>query len=521
MSAVDGHANGRVNGHGPAQDGPRTPRVAIIGAGMSGIGMACNLRQAGIETFHVFEKWNGLGGTWHANTYPGLHCDVPSRNYQYRFAPNPNWSHVYSPGREIWAYLDQVATDYGIKDRMSFNTEVAEAVWDEDRHVWTLTTKAGDVSEWDFIVTACGGLVETRTPDIPGLEDFQGARFHSAEWDHTVELEGKRIAVIGTGSTGMQITKGLAEVAGHYELYQRTPQWILPIPNRKYTPVTKWAMRRFPKVLEPFFFRAHQIITEGTFGVAVVEPGWQRRMLSWMCRKHLEWGVKDPELRRRFTPTDKPMCKRLIIGTGFYKLFERPNVQLVDTPIDHIEARGIVTADGVLHEQDVIVTATGFNAHMFVRPMELIGLDGVKLSDVWGEREPYGYRSVAVPGFPNVFMLIGPHSPFGNQSLFTISETQRAFAMQAIERWQQREIEWMAPTPEATERFNEEMKAALPNTIWTSGCNSWYIGKDGLPSVWPWKASHHREILGEPEPGDWVIARPGGVASEPEPEPVG
>ncbi len=494
----------------------RTPRVGIIGAGMSGIGMACKLRMAGIETFHIYEKWDGLGGTWHANTYPGLHCDVPSRNYQFRFAPNPSWSRVFSPGREIWQYLDRVADDFDLKGRMSFSTEVDEATWDASNSIWTLRTKAGETAEYDFIVTGCGALVEPRTPHLEGMETFGGALFHSAQWDHAVPLEGRRVACIGTGSTGMQITKGLAGVAGHYELYQRTPQWILPLPNRRYTRLTKWAMRRFGDTLEPLFFRGHQVLTEGTFGVAVVKPGWQRRLLTWLCHKHLELGCKDPVLRERFRPVDKPMCKRLIMGTGFYKLFQRPDVDLVDTGIDHIEPRGIVTKDGVLHEQDVIVMATGFNAHNYVQPIEFTGLDGVKLSEVWGEREPYGYRSVAVPGFPNVFMLIGPHSPFGNQSLFTISETQADFVMCCIEQWQRREVEWMAPTPEATERFNQEMKAALPDTIWTSGCNSWYIGKDGIPSVWPWVASHHREILRSPEQGDWLIERP----AEREPEPV-
>ena len=493
------------NGHLPL----RTPRVGIIGAGMSGIGMACKLRMAGIETFHIYEKWSGLGGTWHANTYPGLHCDVPSRNYQYRFAPNPNWSRVFSPGREIWAYLDRVATDYGLKDRMSFETEVEEATWDEDARTWTLRTKKGDVAEYDFLVTAAGALVHTRKPEIPGMEDFQGAMFHSAEWDHSVPLEGRRVAVIGTGSTGMQITKGLAGVAGHFELYQRTPQWIWPVPNRRYTRLGKWIMRRFPQ-LEPITYRFWQIATEGTFGVAVVKPGWQRRFITAMCHLHLR-RVRDPELRRRFTPQDKPMCKRLIIGTGFYGLFERPDVDLVDTGIERIEKNGIRTKDGVLHEQDVIVLATGFDAHMFVRPMELIATGGAKLSEAWGEREPYGYRSVAIPGFPNVFTLIGPHSPFGNQSLF---ETQADFAMRCIEKWRAGEVDAMEPTPEATERFNAEMKEALPNTIWTSGCQSWYIGKDGVPSVWPWVASHHREILQEPEPADWTI-EPGPARREP------
>jgi cation diffusion facilitator CzcD-associated flavoprotein CzcO len=478
----------------------RTPRVAIIGAGMSGIGMGAKLRMAGIDTFHIYEKWDDLGGTWHANTYPGLSCDVPSRNYQYTFAPNPDWSHLFSPGPEIWAYLDRVARQYGLREQMSFRDEVEIARWENGE--WHLRTKAGVEAVYDFIVTAAGGLVHTKTPDIPGLGDFEGARFHSAEWDHSVPLEGQRIAVVGTGSTGMQITRALAPVAGRFELYQRTPQWILPLGNRRYTRPGKWLLRRFP-ALNNRFGRAWQVTVEGTFGIAVVRPGWQRKMLTWFCHNHLK-KIKDPALRRRFTPTDKPMCKRLVMGNNFYEQFERPTVDLVDTAIERVEAKGIRTADGVLHELDVIVLATGFDAHKFIRPMELIGTDGVKLSEVW-EPEPFGYRSVALPGFPNVFTLIGPHSPFGNQSLFTISETQADFALKCIGKWRRGEVDAMSPTRAATDRFNAEMREVLPDTIWASGCKSWYIGADGTPSVWPYEASHHREILQEPEPGDWEL----------------
>lgn len=491
---------------GNGQGALRTPRVAIIGAGMSGIGMGCKLRMAGIDTFDIYEKASGLGGTWHANTYPGLHCDVPSRNYEFSFAKNPDWSHVFSPGHEIWQYLDRVADEYGLKRHMSFTTEVEEARWRDGE--WHLRTKAGHEARYDFIITAAGGLVHTRTPDLPGLDTFAGARFHSAEWDHTVPLEGRRIAVIGTGSTGMQITKALAPKAGSFSLFQRTPQWIYPLPNARYTPLGKWLMRRFPG-LHRATSRAWQVVTEGTFGIAVIRPGWQRGLWTKLCHLHLR-TVRDPELRRRFTPTDKPMCKRLVMGTGFYRLFEKPHVHLVDTAIERVEPRGIRTVDGVLHELDVIVMATGFDAHMFVRPMELVGVDGLTLSEAW-DPEPHGYRSVAVPGFPNVFMLIGPHSPFGNQSLFTISETQADFAMRCIARWRRGEIDAMHPTPEATAAFNEDMKAALPDTIWASGCKSWYLGADGLPSVWPWEASHHRAILQEPEPGHWVV-EPGPAA---------
>jgi cation diffusion facilitator CzcD-associated flavoprotein CzcO len=470
---------------------------------MSGIGMAAKLRMAGIDTFDLFEQWDDLGGTWHANSYPGLSCDVPSRYYQYTFAPNPDWSSVFSPGREIWEYLNRVADQYGVRERTSFSTRVTECVWEDG--AWRLRSDKGHDERYDFVITAAGGLVRTRKAQIPGLESFGGAAFHSAEWDHSVALTGKRIAIIGTGSTGVQITRALAPIAAKYELYQRTPQWIFPAGNRRYSRLTRWAHRRFP-ALNRYSYRFWQVMMEHSFGRAVIQPGWQRSLISAGCRLHLR-KIADPKLRARFTPPDAPMCKRLIAANGFYELFEQPHVELVDIGIDHIQERGIVTSDGVLHELDVIVLATGFDAHAFVRPMELIGPGGLRLSEAWTEREPYGYRTVGLPGFPNVLMLIGPHSPFGNQSLFMISETQQDFAMGIIERWRRGEVETMMPTREATDRFNEQLRAAMPNTIWTSGCNSWYIGKDGLPHAWPWRPDRHRELLRAPEPGDWDVQR--------------
>jgi len=221
---------------------------------------------------------------------------------------------------------------------------------------------------------------------------------------------------------------------------------------------------------------------------------------------HLRVAVKDPALRERFRPDFVPMCKRLVMGTGFYKRFERETVELVDTAIDHVEAAGVVTVDGVLHPLDVLVLATGFDAHAFVQPMELTGPGGVRLSEVWDE-EPFGYRTVGLPGFPNVLMLIGPHSPFGNQSLFAISETQQNFAIDAIGRWRRGELDTLAPTQAATERFMADVRAAVPDTVWASGCDSWYLGKDGLPHAWPWLPGRHRELLAQLEEADWELHR--------------
>ena len=478
----------------------RTPRVAIIGAGQSGIGMAVRLRRAGIETFRIYELRDGIGGTWHANTYPGLYCDVPSRNYQYRFAPNPDWSRLFSPGPEIREYVERVAREHDIVRHISFSTEVEEARFDDGE--WTVRTAAGDEETFDFVVTACGALVRPRTPEIPGLDDFAGERCHSAEWDHSIDVRGRRVAVIGTGSTGMQLTRAIAPVAASFELFQRTPQWVLPLVNPGYTKVGKAIMERFP-ALNLWSYRLWQKTIEGTFGIAVIRPGWQRRLVTTLCKLHLR-RVKDPALRARMTPDYPPGCKRLVMGNGFYPLFERPNVHLVDTAIDHIEARGIVTADGVLHEVDVLVLATGFVTNEYVLPMELIGPGERRLSEVW-DPQPFGYRTVATPGFPNVFMLIGPHSPFGNQSLFAISETQADFTMGWIERWRRGEFDTVAPTEEATARFNAERRAAVPSTIWAAGCNSWYLGADGTPEMWPWTAERHGEMLRTPEPGDWEL----------------
>ncbi len=481
----------------------RTPRVAIVGGGPSGIGMAAKLKLAGIDTFDVYEQSDDVGGTWRANTYPGLEIDNPARYYQYRFAPNPDWSQFFAPGPEIWAYIKRVADDFGVTPHVLLRTRVAGAEW--DGRAWLLRTEDGREKTYDFIVTGAGVLVHPRVPELPGLETFAGACFHSAEWDHSVPLAGRRIAVIGNGSTGVQLVNGLAETAGHLELYQRTPQWVWPFPNHRYTRMTKWVYRKLPW-LNLVAYRFWQFLFEASFGRAVVKPGPMRTVMSAMGRLYL-YRVRDPDLRRRLTPSGaKPLCRRIIVAAGFYEQFERPNVELVDVGIDHVEPRGIVTADGVLHELDVIALATGYHGHEYLRPMELIGQGGVRLSEVW-DREPFAYRSVALPSFPNVLMMVGPGSPIASNALMGVAETQQDFAMQMIEMWRRGEADALAPSAQATERYNAERRAAYPSTIWASGCSSWYIGADGLPNMWPWLPKDHRRALAAPELSDWEIER--------------
>jgi cation diffusion facilitator CzcD-associated flavoprotein CzcO len=478
------------------------PRVAIVGAGMSGLCMGIKLKRAGIHGFTIYEKAEAVGGTWRDNTYPGLCCDVPSRFYQYSFELNPNWTQVFAPGPEIWGYFERVADRYGLREHLRLGKEVVSARFEDGR--WSIRTRDGEEDTADFVVSACGVLHHPRVPEIEGLESFAGSAFHSARWDHDVELSGKRIAVVGAGSTGVQIVTDLADSAGRLLHFQRTPQWILPAPNRHYAKWERALQRRFPR-LGRFEYRLTEWALGHTFSRAVIQPGWQRRLISWICRMNLR-TVRDAELRRRLTPDYQPMCKRLVVSSGFYGAMQRPNVELVSEAIERVEPAGIVSGDGRLHEVDVIVFATGFDAHAYMRPMEVVGEDGLDLEDAWREG-PRAHRTVAIAGFPNFFLLMGPHSPVGNYSLVAIAEAQADFAMRWIRMWREGRLSRVAPTEAAMTRFNEEMRGAMPDTVWTTGCDSWYLGKDGRPEVWPWSPERHRAMLRDPDPAEFEVRR--------------
>jgi cation diffusion facilitator CzcD-associated flavoprotein CzcO len=478
----------------------RSLKVAIIGAGMSGICMAVKLQDAGIDTFTIFEKADDVGGTWRDNTYPGLTCDVPSRYYSYSFRPNPSWSHVLPPGPEIQSYFQQVADERAIRSHIRFGANVSKAEYDEG--TWRLTTADGEET-FDVLVTATGILRVPRYPDIPGLATFEGPAFHSSRWDHLISLPDKRIGLIGTGSTGVQITAELGGKVRELKIFQRTAQWIYPFPNGRYSALTKSALSRWPR-LNALGYWFWGLFFRRTFGRAPIRPGLQRRLVQAECRWNLRLSVRDPKLRAKLTPKDQPMCKRLILAGHFYRAVQGLGVEIVGDPIDHIEPRGIVTADGTLYQLDLLVYATGFDARAYVRPLEVIGEGGRTLNEAWVDG-PIAYRSVAVPGFPNLFMLMGPHSPVGNQSLIPIAEDQADYAMWWIEQLRDGVVRAAAPTEAATKEYNESMKDAMPQTIWVTGCSSWYLGKDGLPELFPWTPETHRELLRQPVLTDFDV----------------
>lgn len=485
------------------------PRIVIIGAGFSGIGMACALQDAGLRDFTVYEKADGVGGTWWHNRYPGLTCDVPSRFYQYSFDLNPEWNRMFAPGSEIRHYVEGVVLRRGLSPHVRLRTEVEDARWEDGR--WQLRLADGTTDAADVVVSATGVLHRPLVPAIPGLDTFAGTAMHSSRWDERVAVAGRRVAVIGTGSTGVQITGALAGVASKVTVFQRSRHWVMTAPNPRYTAVGKTLVRRIP-ALRRLGYDGYRAVMFDFLSQAVVVPGARRRVWQAAVRAGYRLQLRDPELRAKVTPDYPPLCKRLIVSPTWFRAIRRPDVEVVDDGIERVEPTGVRDRTGRLHEVDVIALATGFDAQAYMRPMRITGQDGLTLEEAWRDG-PRAYRTVAIPGFPNLFTLQGPHSPAGNYSLVSLSETQIGYVMQWVERLRRGEVAAVAPTAEATDAYYRELRAKVPDTVWSEGCRSWYHGPDGRVELWPWTAKHFRALLAAPVDAHFTVTRPGTAAT--------
>jgi cation diffusion facilitator CzcD-associated flavoprotein CzcO len=471
-------------------------RFAIIGGGMSGILAAIRLREAGYGDFAIYEKGARLGGTWRENTYPGIACDVPSHLYSYSFEPNPGFSHHYSPGDEIERYFEGVAARHGVVDRVRFGEEVVRCEWRDGR--WQLETKKGTRDSADVVIAATGVLHHPNYPDIAGLDSFAGACFHSARWNHSVTLDGKRVGVIGTGSTATQIVSAIVPRVAKLSLFQRTAQWILPQENPAYSAQEQREFASNPTALRELRKNMSALFAD-MFASAVIDANSpQMKLIEEQCRLNLEQNVRDPELRERLRPTYRAACKRLVISPDFYQSIQQPNAELVTAGIERVESRGVRTKDGRLHELDVLVLATGFRADRFMRPIEIAGRGGVRLDDRWKQR-PSAYLSVSIPGFPNLFMLNGPNGPVGNFSLIEVAELQMAYILQLVEQIRAGRCRELAPSPVASEKFEAARTEAAKGAIWSTGCKSWYLDDRGVPASWPWSFDKFREEMAKPK----------------------
>jgi cation diffusion facilitator CzcD-associated flavoprotein CzcO len=471
-------------------------RFVIIGAGMAGILAAIKLREAGFEDFAIYEKADRLGGTWRENTYPGIACDVPSHLYSYSFDLNPGWSHRFSPGHEIQAYFESVARRHGVDKSIRFGQQIARCRFEDGR--WRLETVSGQRDEADFVIAATGVLHHPNEPDISGLGEFQGAQFHSSRWDHEVELTGKRVGIVGTGSTAVQITSAIVDDVRHLSLFQRTAQWIMPQDNPAYTDEEKRDFGDHPEQIQLLRAQLSELFAQNFSNAVVDSNSPQMKVIEDMCRSNIDSNVSDPDRHRDLLPDYRAACKRLVISPDFYQAVLKPNAEVVTAGIERIEASGVRTRDGRLHELDVLVLATGFRPDRFMRPMNVSGRGGRTLDEVWADR-PVAYLSISIPDLPNFFMLNGPNGPVGNFSLIEIAELQMAYILQLVELRRSGQCREISASRAAMEAFDTERVEAAKKTMWTTGCRSWYLDDRGIPAVWPWTIDRFCEQMSQPE----------------------
>ena len=487
------------------KDKKRQPSVIIIGAGMTGMLMLIKLREMGVQDVIVLEKKASVGGTWRENTYPGVACDIPAHMYTYSFEPNPEWSHRFARGDEIQDYFERVAHKYGLYSAIRFNAQVTGSYYDASTCRWKVSTADGESLEADFLISATGILHHPALPDIKGRETFQGASFHTAEWDHSVELKGKRIGVIGTGSTACQAIPELVKLGAKVSVFQRTPQWIVNVPDRDYTEQHKDNCRRNPGLMHRLR-RLYTMSVEQIFSKAVTGHKLQHGFVSLMCKLNLWRSVKDPELRAKLTPDYKVGCKRLIANGTFYPAIQQANAELVTEGIQQIEEAGVRTDDGRLHELDVLVFSTGFHPFNFMRPMAMQGKNGADINDVWADKVQ-AYRSLFIPDFPNFFLMLGPNTPIGNFSVIAMSEVQCHYVLQCIAKWCDQDFDEIDAKPDALQAFNAYLKQGMSKTVWVGGCNSWYLDKDGDPAMWPYTWKQWVKEMSEPQWADFRLSR--------------
>ena len=445
-------------------------RVVVIGAGFGGIGMGIALRRAGIEDFLIVDKGDGPGGTWRDNTYPGAACDVPAHLYSFSFRPG-RWSGRFPPQREILAYLCDLAEENGLGPHLRLGSGVTACRFDQGRALWDLTLGNGDTIEASAVVSAVGQLNRPALPDIAGRGDFTGPSWHSASWDHGADLTGKRVAVVGTGASAIQFVPEVAKTAAHVDVYQRTPPYVLPKTDRKYGDAEQAFYDRFPVVRKADRLRIFLYGELLTSGFVLSPKLLAGPMQLW--RRQLSTQITDPGLRAKCVPDYVMGCKRVLFSNDWYPALARSNVDLVTDPIERIVADGVVTRDGTTRHADAIVYGTGFKTLDFLAPMEVTGLRGRRLDEAWHEGAE-AYLGISVAGFPNFFMLYGPNTNLGGNSILYMLEGQIRYVATALRALDAESLGWIDVRPEVQQAFNTWVTASSRTSVWESGCHSWY-----------------------------------------------
>ena len=484
-----------------------TVTTLIVGAGFAGIGTAMRMLQAGINDFVILERSHRIGGTWRDNTYPGAACDIPSLLYSYSFEPNPGWTRAYSGSAEILAYIDAIVAKYDLGRFIHFGADVSALEFDEDAGEWVVDTTGGRRYRGRSVVMASGPLADASFPDIRGIESYEGKKIHSARWDHSYDMSGKRVAVIGTGASAVQIVPELVQLAASVKVFQRTPGWVLPRVNFRHPAWARSTFKRMPateQALRGAWFWAHEVMAVGmvwdTAATSVIQAA---------AKANLRRQVKDTWLRRQLTPQFRPGCKRMLMTNDYYPALQADNCKLVSWPIATLAPNGIRTADGIEHEVDCIVFATGFDVCKRGTPFPIRGRDGRKLEDAWSEGR-FAYKSVSVAGYPNLFFTFGPNSGPGHNSALLYMEAAIDYIVKAIEllRDQGNGVHTLDVKENSQNAYHSNIQRRLRRTTWNSGCSSWYLTEDGYNgTMYPGFATQFTRELSRLDMRDYDITR--------------
>lgn len=507
----------------PELDAPAGFNVLIIGAGMSGLCAAVRLKQAGVS-FSILEKNPTVGGTWYENSYPGCGVDTPNHFYSYSFAPYHDWSLLFAKRRELWDYFERVADEYGIRERVTFNTEVESAVFDEAEKLWRVAARSADGTTVrltaNVVISCVGVLNRPKIPEIPGLQDFAGPAFHTAQWDPDFDWRGKHVAMIGTGASGHQVGPTIAPDVERLTIFQRSPHWIVPNPNyfAQVPDGVKWLLAHLPYYVRWYRFQLFWGFSDGLYSALQVDPEWTdpKRSINRINERHrrfmerhmrAELGENSP-LLDKVMPDYPPYGKRILIDNNWYKMLKRPNVDLVTAPIERVTAVGLETTDGKTWPADALVFATGFQASKMLAPMNIQGRGGVEIHATWGPDDAQAYMGITVPGFPNFFILLGPNTGLahGGNAIFMV-ECQVRQVMACLRELVAQHARTIEVRPDVSDRYNQSVDALHSGLVWTHpGVQSWYKNKHGrVFAISPWRLVEYWRMTSALNSADYVF----------------
>lgn len=456
----------------------------IIGTGFAGICMAIRLKQAGIDSYKILEQKDTIGGTWRDNTYPGAECDVKSHLYSFSFEPNPNWKKMYGEQKEILAYMNFCVDKYNLRYKISFNTNVKGIYFKEENGYWEVETDSGEVLLARTVISGNGGLSRPSIPDLPGLENFTGKVFHSAKWDHSFDLQGKEVAVIGTGASAIQIVPAIAPVVKTLNLFQRTPPWIISKQDRAISDEERLLYSILPFTQQIYREFIYWVLEIRILGL-VINPEIMKAF-EQAAREYLKKSIKDPILREKLTPNYLFGCKRILMSNDYYPTLERENVNVDVSGILEVRENSILSKEGKEYFVDAIIAATGFQGAEALAPFEVIGLNRQNLNEIWKKSGAEAYLGTTVSGFPNLFLMTGPNTGLGHSSMIFMIESQANYIVHSILNLKKRNLKYMNVKKEVQDHYNEEIQKRLQKSVWAENCNSWYVTKTGKnTTLWP------------------------------------